>query len=1444
MKRTKIMAGALALSLIVGSYPATVFASETQESYAEETAETKESQDEKKEEQKTDKKASEKPAVEKKEEKAAVESSAETKETEATAAKETETTAKESSKETKETEESAAKESTVETKTAEETSAKETVVETKATKEKAARETSATKKDEASRINVSTWAEIKEAFNNAPADNKVTTIVLCNHIESKAMLVVKNGMNITLDLNGYMLDRGLSKADADGHVLIVNKGGCLTIRDSGVTQKGIITGGYANNGGAVNNKGTLNIRGGRFQGNSAVLRGGAIYNHTGSVLCIEGGVFTNNSCTGDASARGGAIYNDGSLSFESGKISGNTSADCGGVFNDKNGVAVIGGVAAKSVIISNNKSVSHGGGGINNYGILSLQNCEITGNEAKTDGAGIWDNGTLEVEGEVIVKNNKKDDFFLKNGKVISLSGKLSKSSEIHVTGESFPRKIVDNWSMYNKFDPNKVFKFKLGMVLDSKGESLKITYTNRTWNGTKLVEEKSKATPDGAVIRTTLTTTLKDGWYFVDRNMTMEERLVVPAGQNNVNIVLLDGVVLNCKKGISVSGMIHIYGQTKGTGKIVAASETDNAAIGGNNHMEHGRIYIHGGNIEATGGDNGAGIGTGNKAGTGTNWNSEIHIYGGNVTAVGGNEAAGIGGGDKSANGKIFIYGGTIKATAGHNGAAIGTGDEAENLASCIDKHPINIYGGTVTAIALIDGAAIGGGNECGGGLIHIYGGTIKAEGSGFGAAIGGGDDAKANCVIIDGGDVSAFGGCCTPGIGCGYESKEIGNITINNGTVHAEGGWYGAGIGSGESTNIISGNIKITGGVVVATGGAYNIERSCAAGIGSGHAANLKCSITITGGDVTAYAGSYGGASAIGGGFRGDFTGDITISGGTVKAYGCSERNKANCHGAAIGSGFYGDMKGTITVSGGNVTAENEKDAAAIGAGTAGIFGGGKCTGTVNIKGGTVRVRVKNNKGSAVIGHGYDEDPILSGRDGDLIIYDDMMVYQENGGKKLVKASDRVTVCRNESNSTWLVITKCDHPDHALDITGETHVETCKYCKHHFDSEKHVYGDDHKCEVCGHKSEVYTITYMAGEGSGSMDSEEFRPGMSTALQDCEFKAPEGKVFKGWMVKIGDAEPVFMENRSVVQITTDITATAVYNYANGIGAVLTGNTISLDGDIAANFFMEVAPEIAASKTAYMQFTLPNGKTTKTYFKDVSYRYTDGSRICFMFKCRVSSKEMADDIKAQVIDGDRQGTVYTFNVKDYAEYILKHQEVSEYREAAPLVKAILNYGAASQKYFNYHTNNLANSGMSESDRKIKMITAKELDCGLKNASYGLEPEKVSLELESKTIMRLKFNPEAVKGATFKMGDKVLRTELSGGYLIVFVEDIKAADLFKSYLVTVDFGNKQYGVRYSPMDFFRHAIENENCKTETKELVSAMYHYAELTKAYNDKQLVC
>ena len=249
-----------------------------------------------------------------------------------------------------------------------------------------------------------------------------------------------------------------------------------------------------------------------------------------------------------------------------------------------------------------------------------------------------------------------------------------------------------------------------------------------------------------------------------------------------------------------------------------------------------------------------------------------------------------------------------------------------------CVEgKNALNIYGqaegtGELVANNSKSSAGIGGGWGGKGGIITINGGTVTAQGGVSGAGIGGGGNGgNGGTVTINGGTVTAQGGSSGAGIGGGMKGAG-GTVTINGGTVTATGGTSSAGIGGGGN-GVNGGDVTINGGMVTAQGG------SSGAGIGGGLKGDGG-TVMIYGGDVTAIGGMSG--AGIGGGNGGN-GGNVTINGGTVTATG-GEWGAGIGGGAALSAsvGYVGGAGGTVTINGGTVTAQGGKDAAGIGGGS----------------------------------------------------------------------------------------------------------------------------------------------------------------------------------------------------------------------------------------------------------------------------------------------------------------------------------------------------------------------------------------------------------------------------------------------------------------------------------------------------------------------------
>ena len=325
----------------------------------------------------------------------------------------------------------------------------------------------------------------------------------------------------------------------------------------------------------------------------------------------------------------------------------------------------------------------------------------------------------------------------------------------------------------------------------------------------------------------------------------------------------------------------------------------------------------------------------------------------------------------------------------------------------------------------------------------------------------------------------------------------------------------------------------------------------------------------------------------------------------------------------------------------------------------------------------------------------------------------------------------------------------------------------------------------------------------------------------------------------------------------------------------DGIGAKLAGYSLSLTGNIGVNFYMELSNDIVNDESAYMNFTLPNGTTSKVY---VSGTHEDGSTATtdttvkngvtyYVFTCEVAAKEMTSDIKAQMIgnNGEKTGKVYTYTVKEYADYILSHTsaERSNYGSATvQLVKGMLNYGGAAQKYFGYKTDQLASDGLAltepvfDDTSIINFIKNEANKAVITNHS---DPDKVTfksayLSLNSTTdlCVSVQFAEDVTVqedmfaiwlGSTEISKDQYEITKVNEGNCYkITLHGIKASQLQKQYEFEVHLSDAEsavltYGATSYAYTVMSSACDNINNIESLREVVKALYAYGSCAQGY-------
>ena len=537
-----------------------------------------------------------------------------------------------------------------------------------------------------------------------------------------------NGGNVTATGGQYAAGIGGGNGGSGGTVTI--HGGNVTA-SSGDSGAGI-GGGYSGSGG------TITINGGRVKANGgdsgAGIGGGR--RGSGGEITIHGGSVTATGGQDAAGIGGGYDASGGTVTIHGGSVTATGGLSASGIGSGKegSGVSFATGTDGHALIVANGgisdtssrdswSGIFFDGNTGTVYGNPTIQeNIEIPSGKTLT----VPVNTTLTVKDGVTLTNNGK---IINNGKITN-NGTITGNGTVEGNQPLLPPPPVS----YRTCDEN-----------------------GQNWE-TK--ECRNYTVVDGS------TTAWSDGWYVVNRKVTIDELVTVTG---NVRLILTDGTTLTVDGGINVAkgNSFSVYAQSVGenTGRLTANSGDWDAGIGGGNGKAAGTITIHGGEVTANGNKGGAGIGGGSGAGFDASGGT-ITIHDGTVKATGGGSGAGIGGGNSGSGGTITIHGGNVTATGGDNGAGIGGGYTGSG-------GNITIHGGSVTATGGGFAAGIGGGYTGSGGNITIHGGTVKATGGDYAAGIGGGRKGSGGTITINGGSVAATGGELAAGIGDGSDGS-----------------------------------------------------------------------------------------------------------------------------------------------------------------------------------------------------------------------------------------------------------------------------------------------------------------------------------------------------------------------------------------------------------------------------------------------------------------------------------------------------------------------------------------------------------------------------------------------------------------------------------------------------------------------------------------------
>lgn len=289
------------------------------------------------------------------------------------------------------------------------------------------------------------------------------------------------------------------------------------------------------------------------------------------------------------------------------------------------------------------------------------------------------------------------------------------------------------------------------------------------------------------------------------------------------------------------------------------------------------------------------------------------------------------------------------------------------------------------------------------------------------------------------------------------------------------------------------------------------------------------------------------------------------------------------------------------------------------------------------------------------------------------------------------------------------------------------------------------------------------------------------------------------------------------------------------------------GASLTLHDNLCINF---KANESLFSQVGYQNpyvvFELNGNEYTVTDYT------VSGGKYIFDFS-DIAPNNMNDAVKATLyasFDGvEYQSEVREYSVATYCYNMLNRYSSDEYAKLRTLLVDLLNYGAASQIYTEYNTQNLVNSQLTEAQRAWA-TTEKPVYQTVQNLEYKTVDNPTvqwkggGLNLVDAVTMRFKIYAASYEGLTVRVetDNRIWEipyedfSETTGGRYVYF-SGLNAGEMSETVYLTVYEGDKPVSntVSYS-IESYAYAKQNSQ-DTSLTSLLEAMMKYGNSAYAY-------
>lgn len=149
----------------------------------------------------------------------------------------------------------------------------------------------------------------------------------------------------------------------------------------------------------------------------------------------------------------------------------------------------------------------------------------------------------------------------------------------------------------------------------------------------------------------------------------------------------------------------------------------------------------------------------------------------------------------------------------------------------------------------------------------------------------------------------------------------------------------------------------------------------------------------------------------------------------------------------------------------------------------------------------------------------------------------------------------------------------------------------------------------------------------------------------------------------------------------------------------------LQGYSLTIDGSIGVNYYIELSDKLIEDKQSYIEFVLPTGKTITKSLNS----YDDKEGDSYIYTCNVSAKNMTGNIEVYLCYTDNGKQLKkslsenkSFSIEKYATHIITNSDKYSAKQVEVAGK-MLAYGYYAQQCFDYNVDNLPSTTLISSE---------------------------------------------------------------------------------------------------------------------------------------------